>query len=142
MAPRGILEYEAASRIVPAQDEFAVSALEATELERAKLVHAARADEWMKQPGVQGVGITSSADSPGEAALMLYLIRGEKHDAIPAMIDGVRTRVRETSRFTAGRRGQEPEQGCKVPAEKAATIKAFRDEIRVGAIQPMQGRPE
>jgi hypothetical protein len=142
MAPRGILEYEAASRIVPAQDEFAVSALEATELERAKLVHAARADEWMKQPGVQGVGITSSADSPGEAALMLYLIRGEKHDAIPAMIDGVRTRVRETSRFTAGRRGQEPEQGCKVPAEKAATIKALRDEIRVGAIQPMQGRPE
>jgi len=125
-APHGILEYEAATRIVPAQDEFAVSTLEPAEVERAKLVHAAHADEWMKQPGVQGVGITSSADAPGEAALMLYLIRGEKHNAIPAVIDGLRTRVRETSRFTAGRRGQEPEQGCRVPAAiptEAATAK-------------------
>ena len=116
--PHGILEYEAASRIVPAQDVFTVSALEKTEVERATAVHAARVAELMKQQGVQGVGITSSADAPGEAALMIYLIRGEKHNAIPAVIDGVRTRVRETSRFTAGRRGQEQEQGCKVPSEK------------------------
>ena len=114
--PHGILEFEAASRIVPAQDAFAVSALENAELERAKAVHAAHVDELMKEPGVQGVGITSSADAPGEAALMIYLIRGEKHNAIPAVIDGVRTRVRESSRFTAGRRGLEPMQGCKVPA--------------------------
>jgi hypothetical protein len=116
--PHGILEYEAASRIVPAQDVFTVSALEKTEVERATAVHAARVAELMKQQGVQGVGITSSADAPGEAALMIYLIRGEKHNAIPAVIDGVRTRVKETSRFTAGRRGQEQEQGCKVPSEK------------------------
>ena len=117
-APHGILEYESASRIVPAQDAFGVSALEKTEVERAKAVHAAHVDELMKQPGVQGVGITSSADAPGEAALMIYLIRWEKHNAIPAVIDGVRTRVRETSRFTGGRRGQEPGQGCRVPAEE------------------------
>src|SRR5579859_6979644 len=115
-APHGILEFEAASRIVPTQDAFTVSALGKTELERAKAIHAAHAEEFMKEPGVQGVGITSSADAPGEAALMIYLIRGEKHNAIPAVIDGLRTRVRETSRFTAGRRGQEPEQGCRVPA--------------------------
>jgi hypothetical protein len=115
-SPHGIMEYEAASRIVPAQDALAVNALDTTEVERAKAVHAAHVDELMKQPGVQGVGITSSADAAGEAALMIYLIRGEKHNAIPAVIDDLRTRVRETSRFTAGRRGQEPEQGCKVPA--------------------------
>jgi len=115
-APHGIIEYEAALRIVPAQDTFGVGALDKTELERAKAVHAAHVDELMKQPGVQGVGITSSADAPGEAALMIYLIRWENHNAIPAVIDGVRTRVRETSRFTAGRRGQEPERGCRVPA--------------------------
>jgi hypothetical protein len=115
-APHGILEFEAASRIVPTQDAFTVSALGKTELERAKAVHAAHVEEFMKEPGVQGVGITSSADAPGEAALMIYLIRGEKHNAIPTVIDGLRTRVRETSRFTAGRRGQEPEQGCRVPA--------------------------
>jgi hypothetical protein len=72
----------------------------------------------MKQPGVQGVGITSSADAPGEAALMIYLVRGERHGPIPAVIDGLRTRVRETSRFTAGRRGEEPLQGCQAPAKR------------------------
>jgi hypothetical protein len=125
-APHGILEFEAASRIVPTQDVFTVSALGKTELERAKAVHAAHAEEFMKEPGVQGAGITSSADAPGEAALMIYLIRGEKHNAIPVVIDGLRTRVRETSRFTAGRRGQEPEQECRVPAAismEAATAK-------------------
>ena len=132
-APHGILEYEEASRIAPTQDIFAVNALNDGEMERAKAVHAAHVDEWMKQPGVQGVGITSSADAPGEAALMIYLIRGEKHNAIPAEIDGLRTRVRETTRFTAGRRGQEPEQGCKVPAEKAAGGRELREEIRAGA---------
>jgi len=119
-----------------------VNALEAGELERAKAVHAARVDEWMKQPGVQGVGITSSADSPSEAALMIYLVRGEKHNAIPAVIDGLRTRVRETSRFTSGRRGQEPGEGCKIPAEKTAMHKALRGEIPAGGIHPMQERPE
>jgi hypothetical protein len=118
--PHGIIEYEAALRIVPAQDAFGVNALGKTELERAKAVHAAHVDEFMKQPGVEGVGITSSADAPGEAALMIYLIRRENHNRVPAVIDGVRTRVRETSRFTAGRRGQEPERGCPVPAENMA----------------------
>ena len=77
-----------------------------------------RSKELMKQPGVQGVGITSSADAPGEAALMIYLIRGEKRDVIPAVMDGLRTRIRETSRFTAGGRGEETVQGCKVPSKQ------------------------
>ena len=120
-APRGMLRDEDALRLAPAQDLFAVNALAKAELERAKAVHAAHADELMKYPGVQGVGITSSADSPGEAALMIYLIRGEKHATIPAVIDGLRTRVRETSRFTAGRHEEEAMPGCKVPAEKLET---------------------
>ncbi len=141
-APHGILEFEAASRIIPAQDAFTVNALDKAELERAKAVHAAHADELMKQPGVQGVGITSSADAPGEAALMIYLIRAAKHDAIPAVIDGLRTRVRETSRFTAGRRGEEPGQGCKVPIEKEARSKTLSGEIGTGANLPMKVHPD
>jgi hypothetical protein len=141
-APHGTLEYEAASRIVPAQEPFAVSALEAAEVERAKNVHAAHVDELMKQPGVQGVGITSSADAPGEAALMIYLIRGEKHKAIPAVIDGLRTRVRETSRFTAGRRRQEPEPGCKVPAEKTMEHKMPREDGSMLQNRAAQPQPE
>ena len=61
----------------------------------------------MRQPGVQGVGITSSVDSPGEAALMIFVIRGVTHPPIPPAIDGLRTRVRESSRFRAGYRGLE-----------------------------------
>jgi len=141
-APRGILEFEEASRTLPVQDAFAVNALAPAELDRAKAVHATHANEWMMQPGVQGVGITSSVDAPGEAALMIYLVRGEKHNAVPAVIDGLRTRVRETSRFTAGRRGQEPEQGCKIPAEKSATFNTLRGENRAGSIQQMLEWPE
>jgi len=117
-AERGMLEYEEALQIAPVQDVFAVKAVSDAEMERARVVHAAHVQELMKQAGVQGVGITSSADAPGEAALMIYLILGEKHNAIPAVIDGLRTRVRETSRFTAGRRGADPSQECKAPAKR------------------------
>jgi hypothetical protein len=49
------------------------------------------------------VGITSSIDAPGEAALMIFEIRGAAHGPIPPVIEGVRTRVRESSRFRSGR---------------------------------------
>jgi len=118
-ATRGMLEYEEALRIAPAQDVFAVNAISPAEMERARAVHTAHVNELFKQPGVQGVGITSSADAPGEAALMIYVIRGEKRNTVPPVIDGLRTRVRETSRFTAGRRGEEePSPGCRVPAKQ------------------------
>jgi hypothetical protein len=72
------------------------------EMARAKPVHAAHAQELMSQPGVQGVGITSSLDAPGEAALMIFVVRGATQNPIPPVIDGLRTRVRESSRFRAG----------------------------------------
>jgi hypothetical protein len=89
------------------------------EFQRAKLVHTAHAEEWMKQAGVQGVGITSSVDSPGEAALMIFVIRGAVQAAIPAVIDGLRTRVRESSRFRAGKWGNEPRRACRVPSSRS-----------------------
>lgn len=117
--PHGIFEMETAQRIAPTVDVFAVQALSLAELARAKAVQTAHVSELMKQPGVQGVGITSSADAPGEAALMIFVVRGVSRNPIPAMIDGLRTRVRESSRFTAGQRENESVTGCKVvpPAE-------------------------
>ncbi len=135
VSPHGIMEYEAALRVAPAQQGFAVNALTQAELERAKTVHAAHVNEWMKQPGVQGVGITSSGDAPGEAALMIYLIRGEKHNAIPAVIEGLRTRVRETSRFTAGQRGEVWVQGCKVPVGKAGELVKGKKNDEIPQVQ-------
>jgi len=88
------------------------------ELSRAKAVHTARVEELMKQSGVQGVGLGSSVDAPGEAALVLFLIRGVAHDPIPPVIDGLRTRVRESSRFRAGFGDAQPQRGCSLPAAR------------------------
>jgi len=102
--------------VAPPQAVYSISQ---GEYERAKVVHTAHAQDLMQQPGVQGVGITSSVDSPGEAALMIFLIRGAAHDAIPPVIDGLRTRVRESSRFKAGYGGAKAHRACSLPATKA-----------------------
>jgi hypothetical protein len=95
-----------------------VYSISEAEVARAQIVHAAHVNELTKRPGVQGVGIGSSADAPGEAALVIFLIQGAAHDPIPATMDGLRTRVRETGRFRAGF-GQIPaHHGCSLPAAK------------------------
>jgi hypothetical protein len=91
------------------------------ELARARVVHTADVDALMKQAGVQGVGIGSSVDSPGEAALMIFTIRGVVQDPIPPVIDGLRTRVRESSRFKAGTVDVGMPRACKAqPVKQAA----------------------
>lgn len=88
------------------------------EMARAHAVQAAHLEEWMSKRGVQGFGIGSSADGPGQTALVIFLIRGEAHEPIPPVIDGVRTRVREGRRFRAGVARREP----RVSACPAATF--------------------
>jgi hypothetical protein len=100
-----------------------------SELARAKTVQSAHVDEWMNQPGVQGFGISSSVDSPGEAALMIFLIRGAAHPPIPPLIDGVRTRLRESSRFRAGfGDAAHPQRPCSVSATKGTPAKPVLKE--------------
>jgi hypothetical protein len=103
------------------------------EMARAKVVHTAHVEALMKQAGVQGVGIGSSVDSPGEAVLMIFTIRGVPQDPIPAVIDGVRTRVRESSRFRVGSVGAEVQRACKLPTAKASTKTAA---IKSGTASP------
>jgi hypothetical protein len=90
------------------------------EMARAKVVQTAHMAELLKQPGVQGLGISSSADSAGEAALLIYFIRGVEHGAVPQVIEGLRTRVREGSRFRGDYGGVRPKRGCSLPAPKTA----------------------
>lgn len=92
-----------------------------SEFARVKAVHEKHVDDWLGKAGVQGVGIGASADAPGEAVLVFFLIRGVAHEAIPPAIDGVRTRVRESSPFVAGLNHQPARAGCVVP--KGRTIK-------------------
>jgi hypothetical protein len=101
-----------------------VYAISAAEMSRAYTVKTAHAKELMKMSGVQGVGVTSSVDSPGEAALMIFVIRGVTRAPIPPVIDELRTRVRESSRFRAGYRGYEPRgAACRIPVARPATAK-------------------
>jgi hypothetical protein len=113
--PHGIFDANMAARIAPVVDTFAVNSISKAELTRARAVNAAHANTLMKQPGVQGVGITSSADAPGEAALMIFVVRGVAGNPLPIMIDGLRTRIRESSRFSAGDRVAQAGAGCRVP---------------------------
>jgi hypothetical protein len=102
--------------------------LSQAEVARAKAVQAAHLAELLKLQGVQGVGITSSVDSPGEAALMIYFLRGVEHAAVPGVIDGLRTRVREGSPFRADFGGAHPKRGCPVTQAKIAAKTLTSDQ--------------
>jgi hypothetical protein len=119
-APRGVLDEAQSARLAPSGEIFSVNSLTAEQVTQARAVHAAQVDEWMKKPEVQGFGITSSADAPGEAALMIFLVRGVAHDPIPPVIDGVRTRVRESSLFRAGFGDAPKQRVCSMPSSRKA----------------------
>jgi hypothetical protein len=98
---------------VPLEDAVSPSS---TLLAEAIAAHRNNLDTLLAGQAVQGVGIGASADHPGEAALVIYLIRGEAHGPIPSVIDGVRTRIRETGPFRVGN-GRFPRGArCKVSA--------------------------
>ena len=117
-APRGVLDEAQSAGLAPSGEVFSVNSLTAEQVTQARAVHVAHVDEWMKKPEVQGFGITSSADAPGEAALMIFLIRGVAHDPIPPVIDGVRTRVRESSPFRAGFGDAPKQRACSMPSTR------------------------
>jgi len=122
-ASRGALSaQESAALEKSAAPPQLVYSISDAEVARAKVVRTAHLEELLKRAGVQGVGITSSVDSPGEAALMIFLIRGVAHDAIPPVIDGLRTRVRESSRFRAGFGDAVPHRACSLPVRNSAKI--------------------
>ena len=113
---RGVLSpQESATLEQSAAPPQLVYSISEAEVARARIVHEAHVDELMNMDGVQGVGITSSVDSPGEAALMIFLIRGVAHPAIPPVIDGLRTRIRESTRFRAGFGDSRPKRVCSLP---------------------------
>jgi hypothetical protein len=116
-ALRGTLTSEESAQLLAGVAEpQLVYPLRPGELQRAMIVKEAHEAEYLGRPEVLGVGITSSVDAPGEAALLIYVKHGASVGAIPAVIDGLRTRVRETSRFVAGRDAKSASQGCHMPA--------------------------
>lgn len=71
------------------------------DLAAAKTIKEKYAASLMKQPGILGIGVTSSLDNPSEAAIMVYVEEGKPHGSIPLELDGIRVRVKATSPFRA-----------------------------------------
>ena len=93
------------------------------ELRRASSVQSQRVEQLLNLKGVQGVGIGASSDHPGEAALTIFAIRGTVHDAIPAVLDGVRTKVRESSRFHLGSSSTSSHsRSCNAPVKSQTAV--------------------
>ena len=117
-------------RQTPSADQ--VYPISDAELQRARAVHAAHSSEQLNQAGVQGVGISSSLDAPGEAALMIFLVRGASHNPVPPVIDGVRTRIRESSRFKAGVSDAAPAKPCSRPTVPPKTLAEAAQKVASG----------
>ena len=73
-----------------------------------------------------------SADDPGQAALVIYYLQGKSHSPAPNTIDGLRTRLRETTGFHAGFakptfvNGTVPSRGCTASVVPTRPNKAIR----------------
>jgi hypothetical protein len=68
-------------------------------IENARQIKEQHVAELMSDPAVQGVGVGSSFDSPGEPAIGIFVLKNKPHKPIPATMDGVRTRIKETTGF-------------------------------------------
>jgi hypothetical protein len=94
-------------------------------ISQTKSIKEQHAASLMSDPAVIGVGVSASLDSPGDPALMIYVLKGKAHGAIPATIDGVRTRIKETSQFRANvahpLKSATTAAGCRVPKPTPST---------------------
>jgi hypothetical protein len=90
---------ESATVVQAALPSSSLAGLSVEQISSARSVQATHLNELLKAAGVQGVAISSSADNPSEAALLVLVVRGSKQDTLPPVVDGVRTRIRESSSF-------------------------------------------
>jgi hypothetical protein len=81
------------------------------ELLRGISVKERHAADLMSNPAIIGVGVGASHDNPAESAIVIFIEQG-KQAAVPAEIDGVRTRIQFTDRFRAFGWGKSAPRSC------------------------------
>jgi hypothetical protein len=96
----------------------AVMSVGSASLARAVAAGKAAARSLLAGQGIEAVGVGASADSPGEAALAVYVARAKPHASVPAVVGSVRTQIRETNGFRAGSSGFRPRSGCQAKTGK------------------------
>jgi hypothetical protein len=71
-----------------------------SQVERAISAKKNHLASLMSDPAVIGVGV-GEGDTPGEAAVVVFVDREKSHGAIPLTLDGVPTKVKSVGRFKA-----------------------------------------
>ena len=97
-APIPVLLDGVRTRVIYAQ---APPPLTKAQIDRALAVKQAHNDAVMSSPGIQGIAVGRSDDNPAEPAILIYTITGVPHPPIAQVIDGVRTKVMDGTRFVA-----------------------------------------
>jgi hypothetical protein len=98
-------------------------AVSAAEVLRVASIKQRRVAELMKNPAVFAVGVAASQDSPGEAAMIVYVDQGSAF-TLPPVVDGARTKILRTTKirtFDWKQRGNNPPpRSCNI--QKAQSI--------------------
>ena len=99
---RGSLSQAQTAGLTTAQFSAPAIQLTGAPIENAIAVKDKHVADLMSHESVKGVGVAASLDAPGDPAIIIYVMKGASRDFIPAAIDGVRTRIKETTGFKAG----------------------------------------
>ena len=86
------------TRLVFDDPNFAAPSISARQVSSTAQVKDAHVADFLGK-GIQGMGVAVSSDNPAETAISFYVIQGQSHPAIPAVIDGIRTKVIEGTPF-------------------------------------------
>jgi hypothetical protein len=100
-AAQGAMSQEQSAQLAAESAATQAAEISASAIENARQIKQKHVAELMSDPAVMGVGVGASFDSPSEPAIGIFVLKNKAHKPIPATIDGVRTRIKETGPFRA-----------------------------------------
>jgi hypothetical protein len=101
-SPGGLLDSGPGAQLISRAGRGALAPLPASTVQAAIAIKEKHVGALMTDPAIRAVGVGVSADDPAEAALVIYYLKGKAHPPAPNTIDGLRTRVRQTTVFHTG----------------------------------------
>jgi hypothetical protein len=87
-------------------------------IQRAASIKQRHETELLNQASVLGLGVGRSDDDPSEPAVIIFTDKNQLPPAVPAVIDGVRTRVVRGERFRAQGWNEKAPRACAAPRSK------------------------
>jgi hypothetical protein len=101
-ATGGLLDAGPSAELISRAGPAPLAPLPSGTVKAAIAIKQRRVGALMADPAIRAVGVGVSADDLSEAALVIYYLKGKAHNPAPNTIDGLRTRLRETTGFHAG----------------------------------------